>query len=176
MPRRTESGRPRESNRFDGLSGRGRDLCPHSFGHLLLLLLNRACQLLRLDVTVLFAFPIPKFALRYWLVGQDPHRSLLASVQRVVSSVKRQALVARVRSILACDVRGDLDQIEVSILYVQAAQDRLVDAVCFEDIRNAKPRVVLVRISAPHLVLQREPQKAAEAILRFIQEFGAGRE
>jgi pimeloyl-ACP methyl ester carboxylesterase len=119
---------------------------------------------------VLFAFPLPKFAARYWLVGQNPSRSLLASIQRAVSSVKRQALVARLRSILACDVRRELDQIGVPILYVQAAQDRLVDAVCFEDIRNAKPQTVLTRIAAPHLVLQREPQKAAEAILRFIQD------
>jgi pimeloyl-ACP methyl ester carboxylesterase len=101
---------------------------------------------------------------------------LLASVRRAISSVKHRVLATRMRSILACDARQELGQIDVPILYIQAIHDRLVPALCFEEILKTKPQVSLVRISAPHFILQREPQRAAEAVLRFSRELSLGHE
>jgi pimeloyl-[acyl-carrier protein] methyl ester esterase len=124
----------------------------------------------------LFSFSLPRFALKFWLVGRNPPLALLGSVQRAVSSVKRRVLATRMRSILACDARQELGQIDVPILYIQATHDRLVPALCFEEILQARPQASLIRISAPHLVLQREPQMAVEAVLRFTRELRPGHE
>jgi pimeloyl-ACP methyl ester carboxylesterase len=127
-------------------------------------------------VPAFFNFSLPEFALKYWLVGRNPPLALLASVRRAISSVKRGVLATRMRSILACDVRQELGQIDVPILYIQATHDRLVPALCFQEILKTKPQVSLVRISAPHFILQREPQRAAEAVLRFTRELRPGHE
>lgn len=56
------------------------------------------------------------------------------------------------------------------MMYIQAEGDRLVRAECFGEIRRLRPDTVLASIPAPHLVFQREPQKAAEVIVRFIHQ------
>jgi len=54
------------------------------------------------------------------------------------------------------------------MMYIQAESDRLVRAGCFSEVQRLRPDTVLASIPGPHLVLQREPRKAAEAIVRFI--------
>jgi pimeloyl-ACP methyl ester carboxylesterase len=55
-------------------------------------------------------------------------------------------------------------------MYIQAESDRLVRAESLREIQRLRPDTVLALIPAPHLVLQREPQKAAEIIVRFIRQ------
>ena len=53
-------------------------------------------------------------------------------------------------------------------LYLQAEQDRLVSKSSFQEIREVKPDAILAVIAAPHFVLQREPNKAADAMAQFV--------
>ena len=108
--------------------------------------------------------------IRKFLVGDDAPESLLQEVQDVVSSVRPAVLLARLRSILACDALRDLARINVSLLYLRAANDRLVPARCADEIVSVKPRATVISIPGPHLVLQREPKTAAEAVSNFLRK------
>lgn len=118
---------------------------------------------------VIFHVPMPNIAVRRWLVGADASPSLLRAVRAGVASVKPDVLAARLRAVLACDVRGAVDRIGVPILYIRAEQDRLVRALCAEELRQIKPEMAIAILEGPHLLLQRQPQRAAEVVVRFIQ-------
>jgi pimeloyl-[acyl-carrier protein] methyl ester esterase len=111
---------------------------------------------------------LPGFAARLLLVGQSASDDLVAAVQVAIASVSSRTLSARVRAILACDVSTELAQVRVPILYLQATHDRLVNASCCEEIRRIQPRTEVARIDGPHLILQREPQRAAELVVSFV--------
>jgi pimeloyl-ACP methyl ester carboxylesterase len=121
----------------------------------------------RLLGPLLFRIPLPNLAAKFWLVGPDAPPSLLVKVRAVVSSVLPIVLASRLRAVLGCNVRAELGQVAVPILYIQASQDRLVRASCLEEIRQIKPQIAVTVLDGPHLLLQREPRKAAEIIANF---------
>jgi pimeloyl-[acyl-carrier protein] methyl ester esterase len=119
---------------------------------------------------ILFRVLLPELAAKVWLVGPDAPPSLLAAVRGAISSVQPKVLATRLRAALACDVRAELDQVVVPILYVQAKQDRLVSALCLEDIKRIKPKTTVATIDGPHLLLQRQPRRAAQCVSEFVQQ------
>lgn len=116
---------------------------------------------------LVFRVPLPKLAAQLWLVGSNAPTSLLMAVRDAISSVQPRVLVARLRAVLKCEVRADLCQIAVPILYLQAKGDRLVSASSLKDVQRIKPQVKVASLEGPHLLLQRQPQKAAEAVVEF---------
>jgi pimeloyl-[acyl-carrier protein] methyl ester esterase len=118
---------------------------------------------------VLAHLPLPGFLVRWLLVGEDAPAALVEAVAAAVSWVEPRVLAARVRETLRCDVLADLAQVRVPVLYVQPTQDRVVDPVCLEEIRRVKPGRT-VAIDGPHLLLQREPELAAEVVAGFVRE------
>jgi len=118
---------------------------------------------------LMFRVPLPSLAARLWLVGPEALPSLLEAVRSAVSSVKSKVLAARLRAVLACDVREEIGQVAVPILYLQAKQDRLVSASCLEELRRIKPQMAVAALEGPHLLLQRKPQRAAETVVRFVR-------
>ncbi|MGO9337262.1 MAG: alpha/beta fold hydrolase [Terracidiphilus sp.] len=117
-----------------------------------------------------FRLPLPKATVSHFLVGKDAPESLHASVRLAIRAVKPTALAARLHQVLAVDARPALSQVSVPILYIQALHDRLVGEASLEEIRAIKPQIKVVRIDGPHLILQREPQQAAETVASFIQQ------
>jgi pimeloyl-[acyl-carrier protein] methyl ester esterase len=120
----------------------------------------------------LFRLSPPEFALEHFLIGADPPAALRATVRRTLHLVQGEVLARRVRAVLDCDAREHLARTEVPIMYIRPENDRLVRAECFKEIQRLRPDTVLASISAPHLVFQREPRKAAEVIARFIHQLG----
>jgi pimeloyl-[acyl-carrier protein] methyl ester esterase len=116
---------------------------------------------------------MPKFVAKYLLVGDKAPRALVESVTGAVSWVAPKVLAARVREMMHVDVRAELGQVKVPVLYVQPTQDRLVDPVCMEEIQVVKPARV-VTIPGPHLLLQAEPALCAELVAGFVRELGEG--
>ena len=103
-------------------------------------------------------------------MGNNPPASLEANFRKSLREVNAEVLAARLRAILNCDAREELRRTKIPLLYIQAERDRLVPPESFEEIQRIRPDAALVKIpSAPHLVLQREPKKCAEAILNFMQ-------
>lgn len=118
---------------------------------------------------IMFRIPLPNVAAKLWLVGPDAPPSLLSAVRSAVSSVESKVLAARLLAVLGCDVRAELGQVAVSILYIQAKQDHLVSASCLDELRQIKPQMSVATLEGQHLLLQREPYKAAGTVAGFVR-------
>ena len=129
--------------------------------------LRPLCSLLS---PVMFHGALPEFVAKYLLVGPNASRSLLVALRTAISSVKPKVLSARLRAVLTCDARAELEQVAVPILYLQAQQDRLVGKSCLEEIRRIKPKTTATVITGPHLLFQCEPHRTAECVGEFIQK------
>ncbi len=112
---------------------------------------------------------MPGFVARYWMVGDEVPRAMVESVTGAVSWVTPKVLAERVREALNVDVRGELAQVKVPMLYVQPTRDRLVDAACAEELMTVR-QGRLVRIDGPHLLMQAKPVLCAEAVAEFVGE------
>ena len=117
----------------------------------------------------LFRIPPPRFLVEHFLIGTQAPRDLRDEICCTMRSVSPNVMAFRVRSVMACDVTAELARVRVPTLYLQAEHDRLVSKSSFEVIREVKPDTVLKVIAAPHFVLQREPYKAANVIVPFIE-------
>ena len=116
---------------------------------------------------------MPEFLARYWMVGDDAPRALVQSVTGAMSWVTPKVLSSRVREALHVDVRAELAQVKVPILYVQPTRDRMIDVACVEEMRMVKAGR-LVAIDGPHLLMQAEPALCVKAVAGFVRELGDG--
>lgn len=121
-------------------------------------------------VPIVLRLKLPALAVGSFLIGQNAPESLLSAVRGAVTSVQPRVLVARIRAILACDVRKELARVRVPILYLRATEDKLVPAQCAEEILNIKPDTEVISIAGPHLLIQRDPRRTAEAVAAFLRE------
>ncbi|MGD0480299.1 MAG: alpha/beta hydrolase [Terracidiphilus sp.] len=119
---------------------------------------------------IVLRFKLPAFAVRSFLIGRNAPEMLLGAVREPVSSVRPRVLAARVRAMLACDVRKELAQVRVPILYLRATEDKLIPARCMEEILSIKPDATSISMKGPHLLIQREPQQTACAIASFLRQ------
>ena len=117
-----------------------------------------------------FRVPPPRIVLEYFLIGAHAPRSLRDALRRALRLVAPAVIASRVQAVMGCDAEEDLVRVQVPTLYLQAEQDRLVRKACFEEIKQLKRDTILAPIPAPHLVLQREPQMAADLIERFLED------
>ncbi|MFZ6756081.1 alpha/beta fold hydrolase [Undibacterium sp. Ji50W] len=91
-------------------------------------------------------------------------RQLLTSA---LASVSTDVLKARMRSVLLADVRGELSDIKVPVLYLRATQDRLVPASAHKDIQKCLPSKELYEFDAPHFLLQVRAKEVADFIVAY---------
>jgi pimeloyl-ACP methyl ester carboxylesterase len=113
-----------------------------------------------------FSF-LPEAAQSFFIFGQFSTRLLRAEHRRAVSRVSNAALRARLRDIFEVNVTGELGQVEVPCMVLQASDDRVVPKVFSQlpDLPNAKR----IEVKGPHLLLQAAPQKTSELILDFVR-------
>ena len=89
---------------------------------------------------------------------------LAAAHARVAPAVFRR----RLRDVLALDTRAALAQVEVPVLCLRAARDRLVPASAAATIVQLRPGTRVVDIDGPHCLLEAEPAACADAIREFL--------
>jgi pimeloyl-[acyl-carrier protein] methyl ester esterase len=119
---------------------------------------------------IVFIVAPSEATVRRFLVGPGASPSLLIAVRAAVSSVPPKVLSARLHAILSSDARTELGQVAVPILYIRAQQDRLVKLSSLEEIQRLRPDALSISIDAPHLLLQREPQRTAEIVSTFVRQ------
>jgi pimeloyl-[acyl-carrier protein] methyl ester esterase len=124
--------------------------------------------LLRLLGPACFRLHLPRFLIRCALVGRTAPDPLVNKVENAISAVLPEVLHSRLEITAGCDVRAELAQIRVPILYLQAEQDRIVPSRCLKEIRRIKSAIAVATIEGPHLLLQTKPQQAVETIVKFI--------
>jgi sigma-B regulation protein RsbQ len=109
-----------------------------------------------------------RLVLRTLLVGWDCPPETLALVHSVVRSVPSAVLADRMRLILASRQRWAPDNLDVPVLYLAAERDRLVGKRGLRTVQILKPEAAIVRLDAPHLLLQTKPMEALRAIQEFL--------
>jgi pimeloyl-[acyl-carrier protein] methyl ester esterase len=121
----------------------------------------------------LFKLKPPRTILEYFLLGQHAPSGLLQSLRHALQKVSPDVLSGRLQEVLDCDARDDLRRTTVPLLYLEATYDRLLSLSCKDEFSQLRPDTVLRSVPAPHLLLQREPQKAATVIMAFISSLAS---
>lgn len=93
-------------------------------------------------------------------------RGLLAQAHRQVSA---KVMAARARAVLRVDVSEALAACPAPLLYLRAAEDRVVSAASWKRIAIIKSDACLEVFPGPHLILQTQPALAIAAIERFLR-------
>jgi pimeloyl-[acyl-carrier protein] methyl ester esterase len=118
----------------------------------------------------------PPPALAEWfLLGRFSSARFKYALHQVLRDVPAAVLRARFRAVLSVDVTDKLAHLDVPVLYLRAAEDRLVPRHAAELIRQVYPPCVIQDFVAPHGLLQTVPHEAATAIMRFVQDCGRSR-
>ena len=115
-----------------------------------------------------FTLRLPRFVLEYFLIGENAPPTLIQRLRQTLQLVRPEVLSGRMREALECDASDDLARTTVPMMYLRALHDRLLSAACHREILQIRPDIVSATIEAPHMLLQREAQKAANLIVAFI--------
>jgi pimeloyl-ACP methyl ester carboxylesterase len=114
----------------------------------------------------------PAFAIKYFIAGANAPKSLLQAIRKAQSGVNPTVFAKRAQATLEVDARKEICQVNVPLLYLQGSEDHLVHKSALTEIERLHPSTIAVAIHAPHLILQREPRAAADAITRFLEAEG----
>jgi pimeloyl-[acyl-carrier protein] methyl ester esterase len=115
-----------------------------------------------------FTLRPPRFVIEYFLVGESAPSALILKIREILRLVRPEILSGRIGEVLECDATNDLARTKAPIMYLRGLHDRLLSASCHREILRIRPDVVFATVEAPHMLLQREPQKAANLIVAFI--------
>lgn len=133
--------------------------------------LPKVLHWLRMLVTPFwFQLPAPQAALKLFLLGLDCPDELIAQTELTIRSVSPEVISYRIREVMNIDVWRELRSIRIPILYLAGRQDRLIGDRGWKEIAKLRDDVMIAPIDAPHFLLQREPAKAIEEILKFLEK------
>ncbi|HEY8715242.1 MAG TPA: hypothetical protein VIM00_07655 [Candidatus Acidoferrum sp.] len=116
----------------------------------------------------IFQLDPPRIIAKYFAIGMDAPGPVVEKAIRVWRSVRPEVLSGRVRAAMNCDARSDLAQTTVPLLYLQGTQDHLVAETCVSEIKKIRPDLIVAKATAPHMILQRDPQWGANEISTFM--------
>lgn len=103
-----------------------------------------------------------------FLLGWHAPAALRQSLRAVLASAPAPVLRRRLREVLAVDYSEQAASIAVPLLYLQAAQDRVVYASAARHLSSLLPQLTVKRLNGPHLLLQARPDAAAAAVIVFV--------
>lgn len=114
----------------------------------------------------IFNLYMPYKRIRARLGGYStPQRRAL--IEQMHKLVPPHVFASRVRMVFRVDAREALRSCEMPMLYLKAARDMVVPGRNLRVIQQIKPSIQVVTIGSSHMVLQRHPVEAAEAISAF---------
>jgi pimeloyl-ACP methyl ester carboxylesterase len=88
-------------------------------------------------------------------------------VRRAHKAMTSKVLAARARAAVEVNVEDVLAACEYPILYLAASKDRVVRKHNYARIKKINPKVRVVVLPTPHLLLQAAPEEAAKEIAQF---------
>lgn len=112
--------------------------------------------------------PLP--VLSWVLLGRWSTPTLRAELARAIGSVAPRVLRARVQAALRVEADATLSSLDVPILYLQAAHDRVVAAAAARRIAAVARRACVKQVAGPHFLLQVAPAACAREVRRFIHD------
>ncbi|MDX1997972.1 MAG: alpha/beta fold hydrolase [Thermoanaerobaculia bacterium] len=104
---------------------------------------------------------VPGRLLSWFLLGDRQTLALRSSLGQALAQLSLATLRSWLRAVRRVDATAALATIRAPVLYLRAAQDRLVPAKAGELVGSICPQAKLVTLDAPHLLLQTAPREAA---------------
>lgn len=112
----------------------------------------------------------PMWLLNRLLLGGSSTPALRAALADAVKQVAPRVMRERLRAVIEVDVSNRLAELRVPCLYLQAVQDDVVPESAARLVARYKPDTQVVRLDAPHCLLQAAPAAAALALGAFVRE------
>ena len=103
------------------------------------------------------------------MLGRFSDPALRDLAVRAVGGVHPGVMAHRIREVHPVNVSEQLSGCAVPVLYLRGNRDRLVTASAMRAVLSANAKTKVVRLEAPHLILQTQPAAAAEALSAFIR-------
>ncbi len=91
--------------------------------------------------------------------------------QRAISAVAAPVIRRRIGEVLSVDETARLGAIELPILVLTAARDRLLPRAATHLLLQSLPLAQFEEIDGPHLLLQSRPSECAVPVLRFVRRW-----
>jgi pimeloyl-ACP methyl ester carboxylesterase len=117
----------------------------------------------------------PQWAANFVLCGKFGDAALRRRIAQTTAGVPQHVLRTRLQEVALVDASEHLRKVTVPILYLRATHDRLVPRSSADRIARLSPRVRIVDIEAPHLLLQCAPRESAQVITSFARECSSSR-
>jgi pimeloyl-ACP methyl ester carboxylesterase len=105
-----------------------------------------------------------------WLQGSFASAHLSALLEKALTMVPERVIKHRAKQVLQVDVLDKFHNLTLPLLYLQARQDRLIWAFNATTLMQHNPGMRLVRLDAPHFLLQAIPASAARELKQFVTE------
>ena len=112
----------------------------------------------------------PGWITDFLLTGRFATPDLRARIASAMGQITPAIARERLREIGMTNNSAELARMQVPVLYVRAAHDRLVPRSCGERVASLAPLTKVVDVEAPHMVLQCAPRECAKAICTFARE------
>lgn len=116
--------------------------------------------------SIWFQIRPPSHLLRFFLAGKTASQELLKQMLEVASSVAPQVWAKRLAEVFQVDESETFRNLKLPTLILQAKQDFLIGADTFPSVSSKMIEKVFVE--SPHMLLQSQPQQAAEIINQFL--------
>jgi len=129
---------------------------------------------LRPLLSILPVHSAPLWVSRFLILGKFATPALRKLHQQTLARLPPTTVRGRLRAILECDVTVALANVRVPVLCLTAQHDRLIPNAAAHLIQHHAPAATIVKIDAPHFLLQCRPSDAADAIRMFLQQFDPG--
>jgi len=117
---------------------------------------------------------VPKFSQLKGLLGCYATPALKLLVRETLATVAPEVFACRLHAVLVVNVAADLAHCPVPLLYLRASRDWVVPFWNATRVLRMLPAAVMCVIPSPHMVLQTQPQLAAEALVRFADQVDRG--
>jgi pimeloyl-[acyl-carrier protein] methyl ester esterase len=115
----------------------------------------------------------PSSILSALLFGRFATPRLSLMLRDALAKVQPAVLRARLRAIVSVDVRAQARALEVPVLYLKGASDRLVPPPAVVEAEQYCRDMKVQSFDAPHCLLQVVPEEAAAAVADFIEKVAA---
>jgi pimeloyl-ACP methyl ester carboxylesterase len=112
---------------------------------------------------------LPVSLLSFFVLGRFSSPALRDALGRSLTQVKEAVLRARARAALSVDVSASLSHVEVPVLYLRAAEDRVVPKSASQLVVQLVPSTKVVEFPAPHFLLQVLPSQTAYSVREFME-------
>lgn len=105
-----------------------------------------------------------------WLQGRYASSQLSDLLEKALMMVPEQVIKYRAKQVLRVDVLTEFASLKLPLLYLQARQDRLIWSFNAKTLQHLQPSMQVVKLDAPHFLLQAISKQAAHCIKDFIQQ------